>query len=171
MYLRASQFLASASLALSALTCSAQSSTPQYGVKEVEAPAGSNIKRYVTSGSHIPINRTYQELSPEEKSAVNTYYEKVEPGDEPPFPLEGLRPIHEAIGKVQQRLLVTGRLILVVSVGADGIPIDVRAVGSPSPAMTKAAASIILLSKFKPALCKGEPCRMEFPFSFAFEVR
>ena len=47
---------------------------------------------------------------------------------------------------------------------------EVKAIGSPSPEMAKAAASIILLSKFKPAVCKGEPCKMEFPFTFKFVV-
>ena len=146
-------------------------STPQYGVKESEAPIGSNIKRYVASGSRIPVNRTYAELSAEEKAFVSSYYEKMGAGDEPPFPIEGLGPIYSAIAKVQQKLLVTGKLTLVASVDSTGTVTEVQVVESPSKAMTQAAASVVVLSKFKPALCANRPCKMEFPFNFAFEVR
>ena len=61
-------------------------------------------------------------------------------------------------------------MVLVASVATDGTVSEVKAIGSPSPEMAKAAASIILLSKFKPAVCKGEPCKMEFPFTFKFVV-
>ena len=169
MHAHAVRFLAAALLV--APICFAQTSSPQYGIKDAVAPLGSNIKRYVTEGSQIPINKTYGELSLEEKMSVNRYYEKIEPGDEPPFPSEGLRPIQSAIAKVQSRLLVTGELILVVSVGADGNATEVKAVGSPSPEMTQAAASIILLTKYKPAICKGQPCKMDYPFRFNFVVR
>ena len=76
-----------------------------------------------------------------------------------------------AIARAQQKLLVTGKLILVASVGPDGNVTEVKAIGSPSPEMTQAAASIVAVSKFKPAICKGQPCRMEFPFRFNFVVR
>lgn len=153
------------------MSCLAQMSTPQYGVKESEAPTGSNIKRYVASGSRIPVNRTYAELSADEKAFVSSFYEKMGPGDEPPFPIEGLRPIYSAIAKVQQKLLVTGKLTLVASVDPTGTVTEVQVIESPSKAMTQAAASVVVLAKFKPALCANQPCKMEFPFNFAFAVR
>src|SRR5687768_14386837 len=94
---------------LAASVCFAQSS--QYDIKDRDPPTGSNIRRNITEGSRIPINKTYSELSPEEKEAINRYYEKIEPGDEPPFPAEGLRPIHNAVAAAQQTLLVTGQLV------------------------------------------------------------
>jgi hypothetical protein len=157
--------------ALLASTCFAQTPSPQYGVKDSAAPTGSNIKRYVTQGSEIPINRTYAELSPEEKASVNRYYENIEPGDEPPFPLEGLAPIYKAFAKLQSRLAAKGNLVLVATVDADGSVAEVKAIGSPSPEITMAAANIIIVSKFKPAICKGQPCKMDFPFSFAFALQ
>ena len=155
---------------LVAQACFAQTN-PQYGIKDPNPPIGSNIRRNITEGSRIPINKTYGELSPEEKEAVHRYYEVIETGDEPPFPAKGLGPIHDAVAKVQQKLLVTGQLLLVASVGPDGNVTEVKAIGSPSPEMVQAAGSIVALSKFKPALCKGQPCRMDFPFFFNFKLR
>jgi outer membrane biosynthesis protein TonB len=110
-------------------------------------------------------------MSPEERDAIHRYYEKIETGDEPPFPAEGLRPVHGAVAKAQQKLLVTGQLILLASVGPDGNVTEVKAIGSPSPEMVQAAGSIVAFTKFKPALCKGKPCKMDFPFVFNFKVQ
>ena len=104
----ASQSFVAVLFAAAALVCGAQTSAPQYGVKDSDVRTGSSIKRYVAQGSRIPINRTYAELTPQEKALVNEYYESVELGDEPPFPLAGLRPIHSAVAQVQQKLLVSG---------------------------------------------------------------
>ena len=168
MLTRASMLLAIAGLVVPA--CFAQMS-PQYGIKDRDPPIGSNIRRNITEGSHIPINKKYSEMSAEEKEAVRRYYEVMETDDEPPFPAEGLRPIHDAVAKAQQKLLVTGRLVLVASVGPDGNVTDVKAIGSPSSEMVQAAGSIVVLSKFKPALCKGQACKMDYPFIFNFKVR
>ena len=163
---------ASMLLALAALTASACLAQPsQYGIKDRDPPTGSHIRRNITEGSHIPIHKTYSELSPEEREAVHRYYEKIEPGDEPPFPAEGLRPIHSAVAAAQQKLLVTGQLVLVASVGPDGKVTEVKAIGSPSAEMVQAAGSIVALSKFKPARCSGQPCKMDYPFVFNFITR
>ena len=167
MLCRALMLIALAGLAAPA--CFAQSS--QYGIKEADPRTGSNIRRNIAEGSRIPINKRYSELSSEEKEAVNRYYEKIEPGDEPPFPVEGLRPIHSAVAAAQQKLLVSGQLVLVASVGPDGNVTEVKAIGSPSVEMVQTAGSIVALSKFKPARCNGQPCKMDFPFVFDFAVR
>jgi len=36
--------------------------------------------------------------------------------------------------------------------------------------MTKFESSVLLLTKFKPAVCAGKPCKMQFPFRFKFRV-
>jgi hypothetical protein len=163
--------LVAACIALLTISCLAQTPKPEYGIREAEPRTGSAIRRYEVEGSRIAINKRYSELSTEEKASLNQYYEMVEPGDEPPFPSDGLKPIHEAIRKGQGRLLVVGELILLATVSAAGEVIEVKAIGSPSPEMTKFAASVLLLTKFKPALCQGQPCKMDYPFRFVFHVR
>ena len=154
-----------------ALPSDAQTSPPEHALRESNSDAGSNIKRDLVWNKKIPLNRRYHELTPEEKAALNECYEKIEIGDEPPFPAEGLRPIVDALSKAQDKLRVTGELRLLVDVDANGDATSIAAYGSPSPEMTKFSASILMLTKFKPAVCRGQPCKMQYPFYWAFRVR
>jgi hypothetical protein len=94
----------------------------------------------------------------------------VEPGDEPPFPADGLAPLYDTIRLGQQKLKVRGDLEVAVTVGSGGDAIDVQVLKSPSTEMTEFAASILLMTKYKPAVCKGQPCRMQFPVSIRFDA-
>lgn len=148
----------------------AQAPAPEYTIRESEPRTGSNIRRAVVRGSPIPINKKYEELSAEQKDSLNQFYESMGPGDEPPFPADGLKPIHHAMAKAQQKFLVSGDLMLIAAVASDGNVTQVKAIGSPSPEMTKFASTVLLLTKFKPALCKGAPCTMDYPFHFKFQL-
>ncbi|MFZ6801338.1 hypothetical protein [Undibacterium sp. Di24W] len=53
-------------------------------------------------GSAIPINKTYGELTVEQKATLHGYYDRIELGDEPPFPINGLKSIYEALRKAGQ---------------------------------------------------------------------
>lgn len=143
---------------------------PQHGIKEREPRTGSHIIHYVVRPYQLSFNRRYHELSPEEKSFLHGFYERIDEGDEPPFPAEGLKPIMQAMSMAQQKLLVRGDLFLVADVDAQGKVVAVKAVGSPSPEMTRFASSVLLLTPFKAAVCKGEPCTMQFPLRFNFDV-
>ncbi|QTN21497.1 hypothetical protein HZ992_15025 [Rhizobacter sp. AJA081-3] len=144
--------------------------TPEYGIKDDRPAAGSAIRPYAVRGSAIPIDKTYEELTPEEKQVVNTWYEHIPPGDEPPFPLEGLRPIYAALSKAQAKLMAQGELYIFATVDAKGQVTSTKIIGNPSPEMTKFAASLLLLTKFKPAVCGGAPCIMDFPLRHMFIV-
>jgi len=87
------------------------------------------------------------------------------PGDEPPFPVDGMKPIFNAVKKAQYKLKARGELNLAVTVGPDGKATKVEDFGSTNkPEMTEFAGSVLLMTKFKPAVCNGKPCAMQFPF-------
>lgn len=148
----------------------AQSEKPEYGIKADQPETGSSIRRKLVEGSRIPVNKTYAQLTEAERNEVKGWYEAIPAGDEPPFPADGLRPLLEAFGKAQQRLLVTGELFLIATVDATGKVVAVKAIGAPSPEMVKFGASVLLLTKFKPAVCGGSPCSMDFPMRQTFRV-
>lgn len=148
----------------------AQTANPEYRIKFENPPIGSHIRRDAVHGSPIPINWSYHELSPEHRAIVHRWYEYIAPGDEPPFPSDGLKSVHDAIRKGQAKLLVTGDLFLVATVEATGEVSGVKAFGSPSPEMTKFAGAVFLLTKFKPAVCGGRPCKIGFPLWYSFRV-
>jgi len=149
----------------------AQPQKSEYQIKEDHPTTGSNIKRDVVTGSAVPLNKRYGDFTPEEKVALHQYYETIAPGDEPPFPSKGLRPIHSAIQKGQAKLLVSGDLTIFATVSAEGNVTKIEAMESPSTEMTKFVASVLLETKFKPAVCAGKPCEMQYPFAYSFRVQ
>lgn len=129
------------------------------------------IPDVLARSTSIPLNKRYADLDPEEIALLKSYYEHVGPDDEPPFPVNGIGEITNSLAKAQHKLLVRGSLYLIVDVSAAGQGTSVTAIGSPSPEMTKFAASVLLLTKFKPALCAGIPCAQKYPFHVSFRVR
>lgn len=131
------------------------------------ATTGSSILRSAIT-FQIPLNKRYNELSVEERVILHKAWEGIPDGDEPPFPTNGLRPIYKAVIDAQSKLGVEGELHLIATVDARGDVVEVKAYGSPSPEITQFAATVILKTKFKPAVCGGQPCRMDFPFRYRF---
>lgn len=162
--------LLAASLALAVLEpVSSAQSTPEYRVREEQARTGTLFIRDGVTRSDIALNRDYYELSPEEKAIVHGWYEYIAPGDEPPFPVDGLGPIYKAINKGRNIAHVAhGELFLAVTVGADGKAKEVQVFKSPGRDITKFISEVLLLTKFKPAICDGKKCQMQFPLALTF---
>jgi hypothetical protein len=136
-----------------------------------ETATGSYIPRPVTTGIDVPVDKNYVQLTPEEKRRVRSLYQSMPEGDEPPYPLHGLRPIFEAAERVQKALQVNGKLALAVTVNSKGEPINVEMIQSPDKQMTKIMAEVLLLQKYSPASCKGIPCQMQYPLRINFGTR
>jgi hypothetical protein len=119
----------------------------------------------------IPMNLRYEEMSTQQQSVVKSQYENLGPNDEPPFPEGGLAPIIRAMHQAQAKLLVKGTLSLVADIDPQGLPRSVAAYSSPSPEMTRIAAQILMLTRFRPAKCAGEPCSQQFPLNLDFRVK
>ena len=162
--------LAAAFTAFIPSVASSQETPPEYSIREAQPRTGTSVQRKIISASRIPLNKRWDELSPEVKAEINGFYERMGSDDEPPFPAEGMRKIYDAVAKAQARLGVRGELILVARVNSIGEVTEIKAIGSPSEEMTKFVASVLFITKFKPALCRGQPCKMEYPLMFDFSV-
>jgi TonB-like protein len=143
---------------------------PIYVIKQDVPSIGTNIPRKVATSSDIPINRRYGELTPAEQETVKSRYEAMMPLDEPPYPADGLLPLFNAIRKVQDAVLAQGDLTMFVDVDAQGRATSVSVMKSPDPKLTQAVASVLMLTKYKPAVCGGQPCSMGYPFRMKFSV-
>lgn len=146
----------------------AQDQSPQYRLKRLST--GSAIPWDGVS-SKVAMNQTYAQLGDHEKGLVRAQYENMGPDDEPPFPAKGLKPLFQAIQEAQRKLLVTGELYLIATVEADGKVSSVKAIGSPSEDMVRFAASAMMLTPFKPGVCAGAACTLEFPLRYNFVVK
>jgi hypothetical protein len=142
---------------------------------EATSTTGTIIHRDLEWKSKIPLDKTYAEFSPAEKATLHAMYESMPPGDEPPFPVDGMRPVFDSIRKGQQIVRSRGKLNLVVTVGADGTATEVANLGGVGGVnaleITQYAESVLLMTRFKPAVCGGRPCKSQFPFHLDLKMR
>ncbi len=143
---------------------------PEYVIKEDLPRLGSLLRREMVGPTQVPVNLPYGQLSPKDKATFHANYERIADGDEPPFPRDGLRAVLNPIIQAQAELLVEGDLSLIATIGPDGKVIAVKAIGSPSPEMTRIAAQVLAFTPYKPAVCAGEPCTMDFPLRLKFRL-
>jgi hypothetical protein len=126
---------------------------------------GTILKQNIRWTSKIPLNKTYGEFNDAQKAELRAMYKDMPEGDEPPFPAEGIRPIFNAIKNAQRTLQARGSLDLAVTVGPDGTATKVDDFSSlKSPQMSELAQQVLLLTKYKPAVCSGQPCTMQYRF-------
>jgi hypothetical protein len=157
-------------------TVQAQTAGNEHGIPDAPtrqtvsatSSTGTILKKELRWKSKIPLNKTYEQLTPEQKAEFHALYVKLADGDEPPFPATGIKPIFNAIKKGQSVLQARGELNFGVTVGPDGVASNVEDYGGVSGAnayeMSQYVASVLVKAKYKPAVCQGKPCTMQFPF-------
>ena len=135
-------------------------------VQEATSSTGTILPKSIRWNSNIPLNKTYGELTEAQKAELHSAYESLKPGDEPPFPAKGIKPIFNAIKNAQRTLQARGALDLAVTVGPDGKAIKVDDFSHlHSAQMADLAQQVLLLTTYKPAICSGAPCTMQFRFT------
>jgi hypothetical protein len=151
--------------ALFSSTAAWADNTP-YVVKQSTPSEGSHIKKAIVVAGNIPLDKTYAELSPEQKKSLNDIYEKMGPGDEPPFPVKGLMPLYRGLADTHEKLELEfkGPVTMYVQVDSQGNAGALYLVEAPDPQIGQAVANILATQKFKPALCAGTPCSMRYVF-------
>lgn len=156
-----------AGLLLALSTCLAHAQ--DYRIKEDEPRVGTSIKRDAARFP-IPGDKTYSELSDTEKARLRAMYQDMAQDDEPPFPARGYGSLMRSMAAVQRKLQMEGMVDMGVIVGPDGRASQVKVYSSPDPKLTTVVANVLMLEKYKPALCHGTPCAQEFPFRSNFTL-
>ena len=146
-----------------AMACASQAvlADKLYELKEDQPRPGSNVTLPIAT-SREPLNKRYDELTPEELAAVRADYKALGPNDEPPYPKEGLKPIMDQVVHLEGVMDVKGPLKLVVRVDRNGQAQGVAAYKSPEPSLAKAVAFALMKAAYKPAKCGGKDCDGEF---------
>ncbi|MEO8064557.1 MAG: hypothetical protein ABI821_17610 [Pseudomonadota bacterium] len=144
---------------------SSSAQSPTRNVQEATSETGTILKKDLRWNSKIPLNKTYGELNEAQKAELFKMYESLPPGDEPPFPAEGIKPIFTAIKNAQRVLQARGALDMAVTVGPDGKATKVDDFSNlRSTQMAEVAQQVLLLTKYKPGMCNGSPCTMQYRF-------
>jgi hypothetical protein len=141
--------------------------------QEVTAPYNYQLKVDRTStpfrdtiGSFrsYPLDKPYSRFTAEEKAALRADYEAMPEADEPPFPDAGMAPIVKALSRAVGQQRLEGDLTIYVTVDATGAATDVTLIRYPDLETAKAVAYVLVNTKYKPALCGGQPCKMQWAF-------
>ena len=139
----------------------------EFRVQEV----GSHITGTAGRAQGLPLNRRYAELDSGEKAVVRGQYEGMPAADEPPFPAEGLLPVFQAVQTGAGKLPSLGQLTLVADVDSSGRVRHVDTFGKADPEFARFAARVLASTPFKPGLCAGKSCNMQFVLKMQIAAR
>lgn len=151
--------LATAALLISSASLAAEPET--FTIKHEEAALGSRMKT-VRFTLNVPPEKKYHDLTESQKNNVRANYEGLAPDDEPPYPVDGVLALYTAVSDVGVYFKAMGEVELVATVTPEGKVSSVSAFKSPDHRMTEYVTKILAVQKFKPAVCKGAPCQMDF---------
>jgi len=154
------------------LLCAATIAWGMQDVLHEESPeTGSSIQRVAITWP-VSIDKTYAELSADERDYVRNAYVKLGPGDEPPYPAYGMTGVLHDIAAVRNAYYPDeGVIHLAVRVDASGRPLGVGVLKAPDAVIAKAFAFIMMHTTYKPALCAGQPCAGDYAFIYDFAYR
>lgn len=133
------------------------------------AIADAYLGRIVMRGA-LPYDRSYEQLSPEQKAALRAEYDSVGPNDEPPYPKYGLIEVADAVARMPRREPVEGDMVLTVRVDERGDAKSVSVYKTPDAKLSNLVALMLTRSKFKPGVCEGRPCTMDYVFKYYFKL-
>lgn len=118
--------------------------------------------------SQLPLNRRYAELDDAEKAQLKADYEGMPAADEPPFPAQGLFPIFNALKEGMDKHGALGTMTLVADVDAEGKVRHVDSFGKVDPDFARFASRVLVATSFKPGVCAGKPCNMQYVLRMSF---
>ena len=142
-----------------------------YSLRMDQAVPGSRDFTEISSGAPYPLNKRYEQFTTDEKGILRSYYEGMPDTDEPPFPARGMKDIIADISTLVGKLRAEGNVTIFVSVNEKGEATSVRLLSYPNMEVAKAVAYVLVKARYKPAVCGGQPCALEFPFRFRVGTR
>lgn len=140
-------------------------------VREADPQTGTKLRQTISKATLYPLTKTWFEFTPEEKARLRQFYETMGENDEPPFPIDGLGEITRELAARAGRLNYQGELSIHVTVDATGRAKSIDFVKYVDFEAAKSLAYVLVKTKYKPALCAGVPCEMQFPFYFTLVLR
>jgi len=159
--------LAGLALIVEAPHPAAQTSLP---IVQARPDTGSRIRREVVK-IFIPSEKPYDELTPEQKAKFRAQFSNLADADEPSYPITGLRPLAEEIVRaLADGPVGKGALFMTVHVDEQGEAKSTAVYETPDARVSRAVATVLMKTTYKPAKCNGKPCSSEFPFTARFDV-
>lgn len=146
----------------------APSSTQQYQVKHAEPPVGSHLAEVAATGHFVPPEKSYAALTPDQQRLVKHAYPLLQEDDVPPYPALGHGELSRNLSNLIRQMDRLGEVLAIVSIDEQGVPQSVALLKMPSSQVGKLVASMLMLAKYTPGRCGGQPCAMAVAFSYVF---
>lgn len=113
---------------------------------------------------NVPLDKRYDQMDESQHALLRARYAGMGATDEPPWPASGMAPLMMQLRQGADAYRVSGQLDMTVDVGPDGAARSISVYeGAGDPQFAKFAASLLMTTKYKPALCAGQPCAMAWP--------
>ena len=153
-----------------ALVAGAAASAEELPYRLTDTLTGSLLPQDVVR-SAAPFDGRYSELTPAQKAALASDYESLPAGDEPPYPLYGLRHMIQPIVRYADAAGPAGPLVASVVVDSQGHAGEITIYRSPDLELTRLIQAALLFEQYKPAVCHGQPCKMAYVLRLEFMKR
>lgn len=135
-----------------------------------DSPTGSRIPNKVAYGS-LPLDRGFDQLTPDQQRHVRSYYPALDVGDDPPYPLKGGKELYAGLAKLVGRVGLNDDVLIYVGVDADATVSSVATIGKLDPETKRIIGMAAGLLKYTPGKCSGKPCPGVVPFNLKLSVR
>ncbi|MDB5973418.1 MAG: hypothetical protein JWR07_178 [Nevskia sp.] len=148
--------------------------TPEYGEGEIFS---------INRAAPLPLDKTYEQLTEEQRHLYRSWYVSLGENDEPPFPEGGMMNLFErtismhnlGFGSLAGRYGVEGRYFVLAHVDEKGVAhsIEISQVGNfePTDLVKNFLGAVYMSQKYKPGRCNGTPCAMDFGVSINMTPR
>ena len=137
-----------------------------------ESGAGSIVLKRDAAPANLPLDKRYEQMDDSQHALLKARYAGMGAADEPPWPAAGMAPMMLALRQGADVYRATGQLDMTVEVGPDGAARSVAVYESAGdPQFTKFAASLLMTTRYKPAVCAGQPCTMAWPLQVTLSRR
>lgn len=129
--------------------------------------SGSQFDTVLGKGS-LPFDKRYFELSESERSNFRARFSAIDNTQIPPFPRDGLGAVYRPLIEANE-VGAKGKLNVMLEINERGQVEELTIVNAPNTYLANATYKALKKTKFEPAYCAGEPCKMEFPVQVTFK--
>ena len=126
-----------------------------------------SIAPAIAMGS-FPFRSEYSQLSESDRLRLRSYFPRMAAGDEPPYPMGGLKSIYGPMAEGAQRIFIRGEVYISVHVDASGRAKQVAVLKASDPDLGQYVSAVSMFVNYKPAMCSGVPCESDFPVRVEF---
>jgi hypothetical protein len=135
-----------------------------FSLASTEDPTGSHIRTKMAYGP-LPLDRGYDELTPDQQRLVRSWYPALDAGDTPPYPLKGGKELYNfLVSLIRNRNDIKEEVLVYVALDADAKVETVTTITELDARARDLLATAAGLLAYKPAQCGGRPCPGVVPF-------